>query len=71
MVGEGEQVEVAGRSERVLEPRGVEHGALEDEELLVRRDTESKEKPFKGISGQHALEIGLLLPGEVLQPRAY
>ena len=70
-VSKGEQVEVAGRSERILEPGGVEHGALEDEELLVRRDTEAKEKPFKGISGQHALEIGLLLPGEVLQPRAY
>ena len=57
-VGEGEQVEVAGRSEWICEPCGVEHGALENEELLVRRDAQSEEKPFKGKSGKHALEMG-------------
>lgn len=70
-VGEGKQVEIAGRPERIVEPCGVEHRALEDKELPVRRDAEAKEKPLKGVSGEHALEIGLLRPGEVLQPPAH
>ena len=70
-VGEGEQVEVTSRPERVREPSGVEHGALEDKEFPVRRDTEPKEKSLERISGEHTLEVGLLLSREVLQQRPY
>ena len=70
-VGEGEQVEVTCRLERVREPSGVEHGALEDKEFPVRRDTEPKEKSLEHVSGERTLEVGLLLSREVLQQRPY
>ena len=56
-VGEGKEIEVARGSERICEPRDIEHGTLENEEVLAGRDAQSEEKPLKGVASKHALEI--------------
>ena len=44
----------------------IEHGALENKEILVSWGAQSKKKPFKRLSGKHMLEIDPLLPSQIL-----
>ena len=47
---EGKKVQVSCRSKRIFEPSRIEHGALEDDALTVRRHAQPEEKPFQCIS---------------------
>ena len=68
---EGKKIQVSCRSKRFFEPSRVEHRSLEDEAFLVRRHAQPEEKSFQRVLRQHTLEIRLVLPRHVLEPRTH
>ncbi len=66
-----EQIEIAGRPERIGDPGREQHRALEDELVALRRHAEAIQQALDGIARQQDLEIAAGLLGALEQQRPH
>lgn len=67
---EAEQVEIAGRAMRIIEPVSQQHRTFEDELVLVLADAEPVEQPLQGILREQAVKWLVALLRKVEQAGA-